>query len=188
MVSIVLFITLLVLLLLGVPIAICLGLSSMIVMALLDGTPPLSLLARSVVTGGDSFPLIAVPLFILAGDLMQQGGLSKRLVAFVNSQVGHIRAGLAYVNVLACMFFAAISGSAPATVAAIGTNLTRNEEGGLPRGIQCLPDSFSRYDWSHDSPQYSLYYLRSYSGSLHRGVVHGRGCARDSFRAGVHAH
>ena len=123
MTSLVLFVTLLILLLLGVPIAICLGLSSMIVMTLLDGTPPLSLLARSVVTGGDSFPLIAVPLFILAGDLMQQGGLSRRLVAFVNSLVGHIRAGLAYVNVLACMFFAAISGSSPATVAAIGTNL-----------------------------------------------------------------
>ena len=76
MTSLVLFVTLLILLLLGVPIAICLGLSSMIVMTLLDGTPPLSLLARSVVTGGDSFPLIAVPLFILAGDLMQQGGLS----------------------------------------------------------------------------------------------------------------
>jgi len=123
MVSLILFIALLVLLVLGVPIAICLGISSMIVMALLDGTPPLSLLARSVVTGGDSFPLIAVPLFILAGDIMQQGGLSRRLVAFVNSLVGHIRAGLAYVNVLACMFFAAISGSSPATVAAIGTNL-----------------------------------------------------------------
>jgi len=95
----------------------------MIVMALVDGTPPLSLLARSVVTGGDSFPLIAVPLFILAGDLMQQGGLSRRLVAFANSLVGHIRAGLTYVNVLACMFFAAISGSSPATVAAIGANL-----------------------------------------------------------------
>ncbi len=123
MVSLVLFLTLLVLLVLGVPIAICLGLSSMIVMAFIDGTPPLSLLARSVVTGGDSFPLIAVPLFILAGDLMQQGGLSRRLVAFANSLVGHIRAGLTYVNVLACMFFAAISGSSPATVAAIGTNL-----------------------------------------------------------------
>ena len=123
MVSLILFITLLILLVLSVPIAICLGLSSMIVMALVDGTPPLSLLARSVVTGGDSFPLIAVPLFILAGDLMQQGGLSRRLVAFANSLVGHIRAGLTYVNVLACMFFAAISGSSPATVAAIGTNL-----------------------------------------------------------------
>ncbi|PSL15383.1 TRAP transporter large permease [Shimia abyssi] len=123
MISLVLFVSLFVLLLLSVPIGICLGLATMIVMLLVDGTPPLVLLARSVVTGADSFPLIAVPLFILAGDLMQHGGMSRRLVGFANSLIGHIRAGLAYVNVLACVFFAAISGSSPATVAAIGSNL-----------------------------------------------------------------
>jgi len=112
-----------VLLLVSVPIGICLGLATMLVMVLVDGTPPMVLLARSVVTGADSFPLIAVPLFILAGDLMQHGGMSRRLVGFANSLIGHIRAGLAYVNVLACVFFAAISGSSPATVAAIGSNL-----------------------------------------------------------------
>ncbi|WP_424934423.1 TRAP transporter large permease [Amaricoccus macauensis] len=110
-------------LLLSVPIGICLGLATMAVMVLVDGTPPLVLLARSVVTGADSFPLIAVPLFVLAGDLMQHGGMSRRLVGFANALIGHIRAGLAYVNVLASVFFAAISGSSPATVAAIGANL-----------------------------------------------------------------
>lgn len=123
MIGLVLFISLLVLLLVSVPIGICLGLATMIVMVFVDGAPPMVLLARSVVTGADSFPLIAVPLFILAGDLMQHGGMSRRLVGFANSLIGHIRAGLAYVNVLACVFFAAISGSSPATVAAIGSNL-----------------------------------------------------------------
>lgn len=123
MIAGVLFISLIVLLLLSVPIGICLGLATMIVMLFVDGTPPLVLLARSVVTGADSFPLIAVPLFILAGDVMQKGGMSRRLVSFANSLIGHIRAGLAYVNVLASVFFAAISGSSPATVAAIGSNL-----------------------------------------------------------------
>ena len=104
MTSLVLFLALLVLLVMNVPIAICLGLASMIVMMFLDGTPPLSLMARSVVTGADSFPLIAVPLFVLAGDLMQRGGMSRRLVAFAYALVGHIKAGMAYVNVLACMF------------------------------------------------------------------------------------
>lgn len=118
-----LFLTLFALLLFSVPIGICLGLATMIVMAFVDGTPPMVLLARSVVTGADSFPLIAVPLFILAGDLMQHGGMSRRLVAFANALIGHIRGGLAYVNVLACVFFAAISGSSPATVAAIGSNM-----------------------------------------------------------------
>ena len=123
MIATILFICLLALLLMSVPIGICLGLATMLVMYFVDGAPPLVLLARSVVTGADSFPLIAVPLFILAGDLMQYGGMSRRIVAFSSSLVGHIRAGLAYVNVLACVFFAAISGSAPATVAAIGSNL-----------------------------------------------------------------
>lgn len=123
MIAGVLFISLIVLLLLSLPIGICLGLATMIVKLFVDGTPPLVLLARSVVTGADSFPLIAVPLFILAGDVMQKGGMSRRLVSFANSLIGHIRAGLAYVNVLASVFFAAISGSSPATVAAIGSNL-----------------------------------------------------------------
>ncbi|WP_270731410.1 TRAP transporter large permease [Shimia sp. Alg240-R146] len=123
MLATILFITLLALLLFSVPIGICLGLATMIVMVIVDGTPPMVLLARSVVTGADSFPLIAVPLFILAGDLMQHGGMSRRIVGFANALIGHIRGGLAYVNVLACVFFAAISGSSPATVAAIGSNM-----------------------------------------------------------------
>lgn len=123
MIAAVLFISLVVFLLISVPIGICLGLATMTVMLFVDGAPPMVLLARSVVTGADSFPLIAVPLFILAGDVMQKGGMSRRLVGFANSLIGHIRAGLAYVNVLASVFFAAISGSSPATVAAIGSNL-----------------------------------------------------------------
>jgi C4-dicarboxylate transporter DctM subunit len=123
MLATILFLTLFALLLFSVPIGICLGLATMIVMIFVDGTPPMALLARSVVTGADSFPLIAVPLFILAGDLMQHGGMSRRLVGFANALIDHIRGGLAYVNVLACVFFAAISGSSPATVAAIGSNM-----------------------------------------------------------------
>ncbi|PMO30112.1 C4-dicarboxylate ABC transporter permease, partial [Vibrio breoganii] len=96
---------------------------SLFVMTMVEGTPPISLMARSIVTGADSFPLIAVPLFVLAGDLMQSGGLSARIISFASSLVGHIRASLCYVNVIASMFFAAISGSAPATVAAIGSNI-----------------------------------------------------------------
>ncbi|MCV0424328.1 MAG: TRAP transporter large permease [Roseibium sp.] len=123
MIAAVLFLSLFLLLFISVPIGICLGLATMTVMLFVEGAPPLVLLARSVVTGADSFPLIAVPLFVLAGDLMQSGGMSRRLVAFANALIGHIRAGLAYVNVLACVFFAAISGSSPATVAAIGSNM-----------------------------------------------------------------
>lgn len=106
----------------GVPIAISLGISSMIFI-MLNGTSTLVLQARSIITAVDSYPLLSVPLFILAGDLMYSGGLSKRIIAFADSLVGHFKAGLAHVNVLASTFFAAISGSSPATVAAIGTNM-----------------------------------------------------------------
>lgn len=120
--------------LLSVPVAMAMGLATLLVLLFVDGAPPVVLLARSLVTAADSFPLIAVPLFVLAGDLMQMGGMSRRIVGFAHSLVGHVKGGLAYVNVLACCFFAAISGSSPATVAAIGANLIPEMETvGYPR-------------------------------------------------------
>ena len=119
----ILFISLAALLLLGCPIAISLLVSSTIAIIFVDGMPPMNFIARSIVTGADSFPLIAVPLYILAGDLMQAGGLSRRIIDFIYTLVSNIKGALAYVNVLACTFFAAISGSSPATVAAIGSNI-----------------------------------------------------------------
>ncbi len=106
----------------GVPIAISLGMSSLVII-LMYGTSTVLFQARSIVTAVNSYPLLAVPLFILAGDLMYTGGLTKRIIAFVDSLVGSVKASLAYVNILASTFFAAISGSSPATVAAIGTNM-----------------------------------------------------------------
>lgn len=123
MTAITLFGVFLVLVLLGAPVAICLGAASLIVLEYLPGTPNITLLAKSAVMGGNSFPLVAIPLFVLAGEIMQRGGLSKRIVGAAFNLVGHFKAGLAYVNVLASMFFAAISGSSPATVAAIGSNM-----------------------------------------------------------------
>tara|TARA_R110001599_G_scaffold62921_3_gene175192 strand:- start:2673 stop:3956 length:1284 start_codon:yes stop_codon:yes gene_type:complete len=121
---------------LSMPIAMAMGLATLVTMLFVDSAPPVALLARSLVTAADSFPLIAVPLFILAGDLMQAGGMSRRIVEFAFSLVGHVKGGLAYVNVLACCFFAAISGSSPATVAAIGSNLIPEmEKVGYPRAF-----------------------------------------------------
>src|SRR5699024_5345766 len=76
--------------------------------------------AQGLVTSIDSFPLMAVPFFILAGDLMGEGGLSRRLLNVANVFFGRYTGGLAVIGVITCMFFAAISGSGPATVAAIG--------------------------------------------------------------------
>jgi C4-dicarboxylate transporter DctM subunit len=123
MLSTVLFCVLGLALLLNFPVAIALGLSVLITILTVPGAPPISSLISSMVSLSDSFTLIAVPLFILAGEVMQTGGLSRRLVDLAFHLVGKVRAGMAYVNILASIFFAAISGSAPATVAAVGSNL-----------------------------------------------------------------
>jgi len=85
------------------------------------GSTPLLLLVQRMFTGIDSFTLLAIPLFMIAGRLMERGGISKRLITLAMNIVGSCYGGLAHVAVLSCMFFAAISGSAPATVVAIGT-------------------------------------------------------------------
>lgn len=119
MTSLILFGSFFLFLFLSVPIAYALGLSSLLTI-LLTKTIDLTFLTSSIVTSLDSFPLMAVPFFILAGDIMGKGGISKRLFGFANSLVGGVTGGLAMAAVVTCMFFAAISGSGPATVAAVG--------------------------------------------------------------------
>lgn len=136
MVSLVLFGSFAILVVLGAPVGVCLGMASLFVLELVGGTPPATLLVKSAVTGANNFVLVAVPMFILAGDIMQGGGLSRRIVASAARLVGNLKAGLAYVNILASMFFAAISGSSPATVAAIGSNMVPEmEKRGYDRGF-----------------------------------------------------
>lgn len=120
MVSQVLFCSLAVLCVMNVPLAICLGMASFLALYA-DGNIPLLLLAQRMFTGTDSFTLLAIPLFMIAGRLMEWGGISKRLIDLSMNVVGGLWGGLGNVAVLACMFFAAISGSAPATVVAIGS-------------------------------------------------------------------
>jgi tripartite ATP-independent transporter DctM subunit len=106
----------------GIPVAFCLALTSLVVL-LIIGNVPLHLIPQRMFTGMDSFPLMAVPFFILAGDLMNSAGITQRIVRFSNALVGHIRGGLAHVNIVASMFFAGISGSAVADTAALGSIL-----------------------------------------------------------------
>lgn len=107
---------------LGVPIAIVLGLSSLTALAFASKIP-LLVVAQRMFTAADSFPLMAIPFFMMAGALMESGGISRRLINLANKLVGNVTGGLAQVGILTCMFFAAISGSGPATVAAIGSIL-----------------------------------------------------------------
>lgn len=103
-----------------IPIGISLGMATAITMFFASQVP-LTMIAQNAFTGIDSFPLLAIPFFMLAGSLMGYGGISKRIVGFAESLVGFMIGGLAMVTVTACMFFAAISGSGPATVSAIGS-------------------------------------------------------------------
>ena len=119
MVAAVLFITLVIALILNMPVGIAIGLSSLCAI-LADGRISSLYIVQQLVTSADSFPLMAIPLFILAGELMGAGGVSKRLLNVCNVFLGRFTGGLATVTVVLCMFFAAVSGSGPATVAAIG--------------------------------------------------------------------
>ncbi|BEU88876.1 hypothetical protein TAMA11512_23400 [Selenomonas sp. TAMA-11512] len=107
-------------LMLNLPIGFAIGFSS-IAAILVDGRLSNLYIVQQMVTASDSFTLIAIPLFILAGELMAAGGVSKRLLGVANAFFGHYTGGLATVTIVLCMFFAAVSGSGPATVAAIGT-------------------------------------------------------------------
>lgn len=117
-----LFGLLLVLFLINVPVAVALGLASMLVLMIQDNVP-LMVIVQKMFTSTDSFTLMAVPFFILAGKLMESGGISKRLINFSSTLVGSLHGGLAMVSIVTCMFFAAISGSAAATTAAVGSIL-----------------------------------------------------------------
>lgn len=104
---------------LNVPIAIALGTASL-ALILIEGSIPLSLFIQTTFGSSDSFPLIAIPFFILAGDIMSSGGMARRLVDFIHNIVGSLTGGLGIITILASFIFAAISGSGAATVASIG--------------------------------------------------------------------
>ncbi|MCG8513950.1 MAG: TRAP transporter large permease [Halanaerobiales bacterium] len=109
--------------LLGIPLAFSLGISSLIYLIVEVNTMPWGVIAQRLFEGANSFPLMAIPFFILAGALMNYGGLAKKLVDIAHFLVGFIRGGLAIVNIVGSMFFAGISGSSVADTAAIGSLL-----------------------------------------------------------------
>lgn len=130
----ILFIVMAILFVLSVPIAISLGFSS--IFALSYQGLPLVTVAQSIFESLDSFTLMAVPFFILAGNLMQSSGISRRLINLANALVGWVRGGLGSVAVLTSMFFATMSGSSSATTAAVGTTLIpAMEKKGYPRNF-----------------------------------------------------
>ncbi len=122
------------LMLIGVPISFALGASSLVYM-LVSGIPPVSFV-QHLARGVDSYTLLALPFFVLAGQLMNHGGITRKIFRFTNSLVGHIHGGLAHANVIAAMIFAGISGSAVAEAGALGTvQLRAMRENGYSRAF-----------------------------------------------------
>ena len=105
----------------GVPVAWSIGISCLLtLMIAVDPVAGYTTIAQRMATGLDSFSLLAIPLFILAGQIMNQGGIANRLIAFAKALMGSLPGGLIYVNVVTAMLFGAISGSAVAATSAIG--------------------------------------------------------------------
>jgi len=120
MTTVALFVMLFAFMLIGIPIAVALGLSSVLTI-LFFGKDSLASLSLKLFETSEHFTLLAIPYFILAGAFMTTGGVARRMIRFAIACVGHLRGGLAMASVLACMLFAAVSGSSPATVVAVGS-------------------------------------------------------------------
>ena len=118
--SLILFVLVLSLLAVGIPVGIALGLSSILFVTFFSHDT-LTSIAISLFGAGQHYTLLAIPFFVLASSFMSTGGVAKRLISFAIASVGHFQGGLAIASVMSCMMFAALSGSSPATVVAIGT-------------------------------------------------------------------
>lgn len=123
-------------LLIGVPIALCLGLASIVAMIFSDNVHLFPVIVQRVFTQTDNFTLMAVPFFILAGNIMEKGGISRRLIDFIELLLRRLPGRLSCITVVASAFFGAISGSNPATVAAIGgITVPRMKKKGYPSDV-----------------------------------------------------
>jgi C4-dicarboxylate transporter, DctM subunit len=118
--TVILFCLLFLFMLIGMPVAVALGLSSLLTI-LFFGRDSLASLSLKLFETSEHFTLLAIPFFILSGAFMTTGGVARRMIRFAIACVGHLRGGLAIASVLACMLFAAVSGSSPATVVAVGS-------------------------------------------------------------------
>lgn len=131
----ILFILLITTITITLPIGVAMGLSTLMVITLVSQKLSVLTMAQNTFAGLDSFPLLAIPFFVLAGELMGKGGVSKRLLKLADAMLGYITGGLGMVTTIGCMFFAAISGSGPATVSAMGTiMMPAMEEKGYDKG------------------------------------------------------
>ena len=184
MISAILFISFFIFLILGVPIGICLGLSS--VCAILYSGTSLTIVATNMYSGISKFLLLAIPFFVLSGNIMAKAGISKRLIKFVDTCVGHKKGGIAIVCVIVACFFGAISGSGPATVAALGAVLICNgRTGRFLRTILHSTDGNLKLHRHCHPAKYRLRCICLHHRHLHCRYVHGRYRTRSSYGRGT---
>ncbi len=131
----ILFLTFFILLILKVPVAFSIGIATVLTLFInIPFLPAVTTISQRMITGLDSFALLAIPFFILAGEIMNRGGIARRMINFAKSLLGALPGGLSFVNILAAMMFGAISGSAVAAATAIGGIMTeRMVKDGYPR-------------------------------------------------------
>ena len=135
--------TLAVTIVIGVPIGFCLGIA-WIVLMMISGNTDSIIVARRMVSGIDSFTLMAIPFFMLAGEIMNRAGIVSDILKFANSIVGWLRGGLGYVNILSSMFFAGVTGSAVADTSALGMlEIPMMEEAGYTKDYACASTAAS---------------------------------------------
>jgi len=120
MALLILILSFVILLVLNVPVAFCIGISTLLAVLIIGDIPSFLIVAQKMATGIDSFALLAIPFFILSGLFMGRGGIARRLIDFADALVGRFRGGLAFVDIVTCMLFGSISGSAAAAVSSVG--------------------------------------------------------------------
>ena len=134
--SLIIFTLLIALMLTGMPISIALGMTVLTFIYTMTNVPTESV-ALKLFTGIDNFEIMAIPFFILAGNFLTHGGVARRMINFATSMVGHWYGGLGLAGVMACALFAAVSGSSPATVIAIGSiMLPAMVQAGFPEALR----------------------------------------------------
>ena len=135
--SAIIFSLLIALMLTGMPVSIALGLTVLSFLFVMT-TVPIEAVALKLFTGIESFEIMAIPFFILAGNFLTHGGVARRMIRFATSMVGHWYGGMGLAGVMACALFAAVSGSSPATVVAIGSIiLPAMVAQGYPKAFRC---------------------------------------------------
>ena len=167
---------------LGIPIAIVLVLCSMVLMYYggMWDSMFVMIIPQSMLDGANNYPLMAIPFFVFAGEIMTEGGLSKRVVKLAQLIIGRVRGGLGYAAIVSSVIFAGLMGSSVGEAAALGSLLLpMMAQAGYKRGRR---HRLRRYPWAHHSPKHELHSAWRDRGPVHHQAVYDRSGSRPAHR------